>query len=158
METKKCPYCGGEIMLTAKKCKHCGKWLEEREPYSVHENSDTNRSTIDSEVEIKDSATKKIIFCIVGGLILAFVIWMIALSNQKSDWEKAMDEYNNSNSYNTPEFEEVEATPNYSGYQNFDQSTVCPYDGIPDDDLDEYDSYQYRTDSYDSNSDANAWY
>lgn len=26
-ETKKCPYCGEEIMVTAKKCRHCGEWL-----------------------------------------------------------------------------------------------------------------------------------
>ena len=28
-ETKNCPYCGEEIMAVAKKCKHCGKWLNE---------------------------------------------------------------------------------------------------------------------------------
>lgn len=31
METKKCPYCGGEIKAVAKKCKHCGKWIEQQE-------------------------------------------------------------------------------------------------------------------------------
>ena len=28
METKICPYCGEEILATAKKCKHCGEWLD----------------------------------------------------------------------------------------------------------------------------------
>ena len=28
-ETKQCPFCGEEININAKKCKHCGEWLEE---------------------------------------------------------------------------------------------------------------------------------
>lgn len=28
-ETKRCPYCGEEISINAKKCKHCKEWLEE---------------------------------------------------------------------------------------------------------------------------------
>lgn len=30
-ETKRCPYCGEEILLVAKKCKHCGEWLDRKE-------------------------------------------------------------------------------------------------------------------------------
>lgn len=28
-ETKPCPYCGEDIMATAKKCRHCGEWLDD---------------------------------------------------------------------------------------------------------------------------------
>jgi flagellar basal body-associated protein FliL len=28
METKNCPYCGEEILAIAKKCKHCGEWID----------------------------------------------------------------------------------------------------------------------------------
>ncbi len=30
-ETKRCPYCGEEILAVAKKCKYCGEWLEKKE-------------------------------------------------------------------------------------------------------------------------------
>lgn len=30
-ETRKCPYCGGEVLAIAKKCKHCGKWIPAEE-------------------------------------------------------------------------------------------------------------------------------
>ena len=32
LTTKVCPYCGEEILAAAKKCKHCGKWLEKKCP------------------------------------------------------------------------------------------------------------------------------
>lgn len=30
-ETKKCPWCGEEILAVAKKCKYCGEWIEPKE-------------------------------------------------------------------------------------------------------------------------------
>lgn len=44
-ETKTCPYCGNEIFAVAKKCKHCGKWID-KDPESPHD--------ISTEIE-KDS-------------------------------------------------------------------------------------------------------
>lgn len=43
-ETKKCPYCGKEILATAKKCKHCKQWIPE--------------STILDEEQIPEQATE----------------------------------------------------------------------------------------------------
>ena len=31
-QTKTCPFCGKEVIATAKKCKHCGQWLEKQCP------------------------------------------------------------------------------------------------------------------------------
>jgi uncharacterized membrane protein YvbJ len=43
METKRCPYCGEEILLTAKKCKHCKEWLDP----NGNEKQATNTTTSD---------------------------------------------------------------------------------------------------------------
>ena len=34
-----CPYCGEEILATAKKCKHCGEWLDRDNEESSEENT-----------------------------------------------------------------------------------------------------------------------
>ena len=40
-KTKTCPYCGEEILAVAKKCKHCGEWLEDR---NIQTNDTANQS------------------------------------------------------------------------------------------------------------------
>jgi hypothetical protein len=50
-KTKRCPYCGEEILAIAKKCKHCGEWFDE---------PSTHMSTSTLETEFKDnSATEE---------------------------------------------------------------------------------------------------
>lgn len=46
-ETKKCPFCGEEILATAKKCKHCGEWVEKRK---IH--CPICQEEIDEDIEI----------------------------------------------------------------------------------------------------------
>lgn len=48
-ETKKCPYCGEEILAVARKCKHCGEWLDVNEQNG--QNEQMARETIHDHAE-----------------------------------------------------------------------------------------------------------
>ena len=50
-ETKKCPYCGGEILAVATKCKHCRKWLpKDEEPKETpHEEAQPEQAPVEPE-------------------------------------------------------------------------------------------------------------
>ena len=70
-ETKNCPYCGEEIMATAKKCKHCGEWLVKVTNEPVQQASVIKESYFSPEF-LYDNIWTKILFgvTILGSLII----------------------------------------------------------------------------------------
>ena len=85
-ETMKCPYCGEEILAIAKKCKHCGEWLDEEE---------IEGEVVETEEEESDSADDdsnwnwlyKIIFWVI---ILAVAFF--TLPSEEKQTERMMEE------------------------------------------------------------------
>jgi hypothetical protein len=75
-EFKNCPYCGEEIRLQAKKCKHCGEWLEEDKTKNiekivglvekvasvkqVNENHTKEASYLEQEEPLKNTSTPSV--------------------------------------------------------------------------------------------------
>ena len=52
-KTKNCPYCGEEIMADARKCKHCGEWLDE--DFVKEQDSKTNISESETDAKSKQN-------------------------------------------------------------------------------------------------------
>lgn len=85
-ETMKCPYCGEEILAVAKKCKHCGEWLDEEE---------IEGEVVETEEEESDSADDdsnwnwlyKVIFWVI---ILAVAFF--TLPSEEKQTERMMEE------------------------------------------------------------------
>lgn len=51
-ETKRCPYCGEEILAVAKKCKHCGEWLEPKNISKKQRACPICGELVDSEINV----------------------------------------------------------------------------------------------------------
>lgn len=116
--------------------------------------SDT--TTTDKNVTLTSNSNKKLIWIIIG-VVVVIAITAIALSKNKTHHNNG---YNGGDSYRDvpAPFGAYQAPTTGEGVPKYNEGTVYPYDGIPDDELEEdYSSYQYRTDSYDSHSNANAW-
>ena len=85
-ETMKCPYCGEEILAVAKKCKHCGEWLDEEE---------IEGEVVETEEEESDSADDdsnwnwlyKVIF-----LVIILAVAFFTLPSEEKQTERMMEE------------------------------------------------------------------
>ena len=87
-QTKNCPYCGEEILASAKKCKHCGEWLEEQENVLTNEEieqiaEDAVNAAIASmeEKEAKWDIIMKIIEAV--GIVIIGILLLLTVPNEQ---------------------------------------------------------------------------
>lgn len=67
---KQCPFCGEEILSTAKKCKHCGEWLDGK-PDNEKQNNVSKKESQENKEFIGFGSR------IIGTLILAGIGWAL---------------------------------------------------------------------------------
>lgn len=88
-KTKKCPYCGEEIMAVAKKCKHCGEWLD-TEP-SIKEPQIKPQENNNSKSKQKNKSNKKVVAFVSCAtlfvIISIFAVRYIMEYNEESKWD-----------------------------------------------------------------------
>lgn len=89
-ETKQCPYCGCEIMAVAKKCKHCGEWLDKTESSENVCLNQTHTAIHSQPAEVPANQTNiqksnqlNLIFALNGFIIIVLLIYLFddGLSN-----------------------------------------------------------------------------
>lgn len=86
-ETTKCPYCGEEILATAKKCKHCGEWLEQEEEEEEVETIEEE----EEEDDDNDDSSKDWIYNIAAAIII-FAVAFFTLPSVEKQTEKMREE------------------------------------------------------------------
>lgn len=85
-ETMNCPYCGEEILAVAKKCKHCGEWLDEEEiEGEVEETEEEEGKSVDD-----DPNWDWLYKVIAWGVVLAVAFF--TLPSEEKQTEKMMEE------------------------------------------------------------------
>ena len=85
----KCPYCGGEILAVAKKCKHCHKWLQ-GENNSVQQNKyiqqqKENFQNQDDSDNINVNMITYVLLALVAVCFLAYMFGNGCSSNHESE-------------------------------------------------------------------------
>jgi hypothetical protein len=77
--TTRCPYCAEEIFAAAKKCKHCGEFLDDDQPRSASTNpeapSSLNGDVADSSAVVVNGARPlRLLSLIIGGVLIALLV------------------------------------------------------------------------------------
>lgn len=90
-ETKRCPYCGEEIMATAKKCRYCGEWLTGEVP------PDYNEQHVDpiASDEFKSHSSPNVVASLVVLAIAAILAVIIAVTMHASGGRMSNDSNEN---------------------------------------------------------------
>lgn len=79
-ETKRCPYCGEEIMARAKKCRHCGEWLyEENDNEKAFVETQTEPIMTESPVLSPKSLAPKSNYWVIGIIVAIIVVVLIVI-------------------------------------------------------------------------------
>ena len=86
-ETKRCPYCGEEIMATAKKCRYCGEWLTGEVP------PDYNEQHVDpiASDEFKSHSSPNVVASLVVLAVAAILAVIIAVTMHASGGRMSND-------------------------------------------------------------------
>ena len=90
-ETKRCPYCGEEIMATAKKCRYCGEWLTGEVP------PDYNEQHVDpiASDEFKSHSSPNVVASLVVLAVAAILAVIIAVTIHASGGRMSNDSNEN---------------------------------------------------------------
>jgi len=67
--TKECPYCAEEILVAAKKCKHCGEFLDDE----LKKNSEPEVEK-ESVVYVKQEKNGLVTFLVILGIIALIMV------------------------------------------------------------------------------------
>ena len=80
--TKKCPYCGGTIQSVAKKCIHCGQWLDNSIDNNVTESQTKHEDSINQNSISSKKSIKYLLISIVTVILVGIGIYVYNMEDE----------------------------------------------------------------------------